>query len=230
MTALHRILEPEVMDSPEDAYEYDLMDHREVNQIFCTDFFNALNNAPTSLNLKAASIILDIGTGTAQIPIALCKDAKELNIKAIDLAGSMLEIARKNIDEAGLQGQIKIEQVDSKNLPYLDESFHQVISNSIIHHIPRPMECFREMIRVTKKGGLLFVRDLLRPKSLIILQEIVELHTQGATPKQRALFTDSLHAALTQEEVAQMVESFGFDQATVKQTSNRHWTWSAIKS
>jgi hypothetical protein len=57
---LNRTLEPEVMDTAADALDYDRMDHREVNRRFVDDFLAA---APD------LSDVLDLGTGTAQIPI-----------------------------------------------------------------------------------------------------------------------------------------------------------------
>ena len=60
-----RVLEPEVMDTPEEASDYDRMDHSEVNRRFASDFFSACPN-PTG-------VILDVGTGTAQIPIEMCR-------------------------------------------------------------------------------------------------------------------------------------------------------------
>jgi ubiquinone/menaquinone biosynthesis C-methylase UbiE len=223
MTSLHRILEPEVMDTLEEAFEYDSMDHSQVNEVFCNDFFAARD-------LNDGVKILDVGTGTAQIPIAMCKRNSGLKITAIDLAESMLTLGNKNIQTARLEDSITLVQVDSKKMPYPDESFDQVVSNSIIHHIPNPVECFKEMIRVTKKDGLLFIRDLLRPFSLVELQNIVNLHAGDATPKQKQLFTDSLHASLSLAEVREMVKRFGFEAFTVIQSSNRHWTFTARKS
>ena len=223
MTSLQRILEPEVMDTLEEALEYDSMDHSQVNEVFCNDFFAARN-------LKDGVQILDVGTGTAQIPIVMCKRNTGLKITAIDLAESMLTLGNKNIQTARLEDSITLDQVDSKKMPYSDESFDQVISNSIIHHIPNPLECFKEMIRVTKKDGLLFIRDLLRPFSIVELHNIVNLHAGDATPKQKQLFTDSLHASLSLTEVREMVKLFGFEAFTVIQSSNRHWTFTARKS
>lgn len=223
MTNLHRILEPEVMDTLEEAFEYDSMDHSQVNEVFCNDFFAARN-------LTDGVQILDVGTGTAQIPIAMCKRNSGLKITTIDLAESMLTLGNKNIQTVLLEDCITLVQVDSKKMHYPDESFDQVISNSIIHHIPNPVECFKEMIRVTKKDGLLFIRDLLRPDSIAELQNIVNLHAGDATPKQKQLFTDSLHASLSLTEVREMVKLFGFEAFTVIQSSNRHWTFTARKS
>ena len=223
MTSLQRILEPEVMDTLEEAFEYDSMDHSQVNEVFCNDFFAARN-------LNDGVQILDVGTGTAQIPIEMCRRNSSLKITAIDLAESMLTLGNKNIQTARLEDSITLDQVDSKKMPYSDDSFDQVISNSIIHHIPNPLECFKEMIRVTKRDGLLFIRDLLRPFSMVELQNIVNLHAGDATPKQKQLFTDSLHASLSLAEVHEMVKLFGFEAFTVIQSSNRHWTFTARKS
>ncbi len=35
---LERVLEPEAMDSPEEARDYDAMDHSAVNRVFVADF------------------------------------------------------------------------------------------------------------------------------------------------------------------------------------------------
>ena len=43
------------------------------------------------------------------------------------------------------------------------------------------------------------------------------------------MFADSLHAALTLDEVRALVAALGFDPAGVRQTTDRHWTWAARK-
>ncbi len=44
---LQRILEPELMDSPEEALAYDAMDHGEVNRKFVDDLLEALGQQST---------------------------------------------------------------------------------------------------------------------------------------------------------------------------------------
>jgi len=41
------------------------------------------------------------------------------------------------------------------------------------------------------------------------------------------LFRDSLHAALTLEEIRSLVVELGYAAETVTMTSDRHWTWAA---
>jgi ubiquinone/menaquinone biosynthesis C-methylase UbiE len=218
-----RILEPEVMDSAEEARDYDEMDHREVNTRFAEDFRSAARTA----GLPEAANVLDLGTGTAQIPIEIVKRMPGIQVTAIDLAEEMLKLARRNVERAGLTDRIMLKCVDAKDLSG-EMAFEAVISNSIIHHIPDPRSVFAAMRQVTRHGGLLFVRDLLRPETEAERQRLVDLYAAGANDHQRRLFADSLHAALTVEEVADLLEAVNLPRTAVQQTSDRHWTVNAV--
>ena len=219
---LPRVLEPEVMDTPDDATDYDSMDHSAVNHRFAADFL-ALQSNDTGLTL-------DVGTGTAQIPIELCKQSTTIQIVAIDLADEMLNLARRNVERAGFAQRIRVEKANGRTMKYPDGHYSTLVSNSIIHHIPEPAECFAEMVRVCTTGGRLFVRDLLRPDTETELQQLVTTYAGDANPHQRQLFADSLHAALTVAEVQSIIGTLGFAPETVTQSSDRHWTWSAAKA
>jgi len=236
---LPRVLEPEVMDTAEDAREYDSMDHSGVNLLFAAEFLEIWDGSCP---------ILDVGTGTAQIPIELCalhralSEASretvphlssstwgEIRIVAIDLADHMLALAKVNVDRACVGQQVSIEKADAKSFAYPDGHFGAVISNSIIHHIPDPATCFAEMHRVCAVNGTVFVRDLLRPRNSATLIKLVDTYAAKANPHQRQLFGESLHAALTLEEVRCMVATLGYPPETVQQTSDRHWTWADVR-
>ncbi len=217
---LPRVLEPEVMDTAEEARDYDAMDHSAVNTLFAENFLAAWS---------ARSPILDVGTGTAQIPIEICRQhaAGDIRVVAIDLADHMLALARRNVGRAGFAERIIVEKADAKGFRYPDGHFGAVISNSIIHHIPEPFGCFSEMHRVCAPGGTLFVRDLVRPADEPTLRRLVDTYAAGANDHQRKMFAESLHAALTLEEVRELVGLLGYPPRTVAQSSDRHWTWSA---
>jgi ubiquinone/menaquinone biosynthesis C-methylase UbiE len=218
---LPRILEPEVMDTPEEARDYDAMDHSAVNRVFVADFLAVWDGA---------NPIIDFGTGTAQIPIELCRQSPTARVIAIDLAEQMLLVGRENVRRAGLQDRIELRHVDAKGLSFADESFGAVISNSIVHHIPRPAAVLAEMVRVAAPGALLFIRDLLRPADELTLMRLVATYAADANDHQRQMFADSLHAALTVQEIGELIAALGFDPATVRQTTDRHWTWVARKA
>ena len=223
---LPRVLEPEVMDTPDEAVAYDRMDHAEVNRRFASDLLAAA--ASRRVNLARVEV-LDLGTGTALIPIELCQRLPDVRVRAVDAAQNMLDLAAVRLQQAGLTDRIRLELVDAKRLPCSDGQFAAVISNSIIHHLPEPALALAEGVRVTAPGGLLFFRDLLRPADRATLEQIVNTYAAGADERQRRLFADSLHAALSLEEIRNLVAALGFDPQGVGQSSDRHWTWSAVK-
>jgi len=262
-----RVLEPEVMDTPQEAADYDAMDHAEVNRVFVDDLlasmsagppeprspgtpFGAGLPTPPTAEPKIFSIegrptvarvarsgdrattvprsptrVLDVGTGTAQIPIELCRREEFTGqVVGVDLAEAMLKLARRNITTAGLGERVQVERVDGKSLPYDDGVFDVVMSNSIVHHIPEPAVVLAEIIRVLRPGGLMFVRDLLRPKSDAEVEHLVSTYAGNELPHAQQLFRQSLHAALTAEEMQDLAAEHGLTRDSVRATSDRHWT------
>ncbi len=92
---LLRTLEPELMDTAEDAREYDTMDHAAVNAVFVTDFLTALDTHLDWSLQRPIIRVLDLGAGTAQIPIELCRRAANIHVTAIDAAQHMLAHSAK---------------------------------------------------------------------------------------------------------------------------------------
>jgi len=224
-SSLARVLEPEAMDSTDEARDYDSMDHVEVNHRFVDDLLTAQRRNGVPLNAH----VLDLGTGTAQIPIELCSQNSQASVVAIDLADSMLRLAAQNIARRGLSERISLQKVDAKGLPFADGQFALVMSNSIVHHIPEPQSALAEAVRVVQyPGGLIFVRDLARPADDAHVLGLLETYTAGCNVHQRSLFDASLRAALSVEEIRALVNSLGFDASTVQPTSDRHWTWCAF--
>ena len=220
MSNLPRVLEPEFTDTQEEANEYDAMDHVAVNQKFVEDFLTCS---------RPGNDILDLGTGTALIPVELCRQDSAVRVMASDAAVTMLELARYHIEAEGLRQRIQLHHGDAKRLGFADEMFDAVVSNSLVHHIPDPRLVLAEIVRVTRPHGRIFVRDLVRPTDATGVERFVELYTGPSSKYAQQLFRQSLHAALTLAEVQGLVHSLGFDRTEVTMTSDRHWTWSAIK-
>lgn len=225
-----RVLEPEVMDSDEDAREYDSMDHAAVNAVFAGDLVAAVDHWSPKRPVRSGEaelVILDLGAATAQIPIEICHRLPSVRVVAVDAAASMLAIGERNVAAAGLADRVELVLADAKGLPFADRSFSAVISNSIVHHIAEPAAVLSEAVRVAATGSLQFHRDLCRPSNEEELARLVDTYAGGGTAYQQRLFAESLRAALTLEEMQSLVEKLGFAPATVRMTSDRHWTWIA---
>ena len=223
---LPRILEPEVMDTRREAVDYNAMDHSQVNRAFVDDLLAEIGRSGKWRidDAQHPLEILDVGTGTALIPIELCRRNVCCHIRAIDLAGEMLKVAAGNVERASLAECIRLERADAKRLPYSNGEFDAVISNSIVHHIAEPTQVVREMLRVLRPGGLLFVRDLLRPDDRETLEALVREYAGQENPHQQQMFRDSLHAALTLEEIRSVLRDVGLPWYAAQQSSDRHWT------
>lgn len=212
---MDRILEPEVMDTWLEATAYDAMDFVAVNTVFATE---AIALDPHAIK------ILDVGTGTARIPILMCQHQPQYLITGVDLAQSMLIIGHRNVAEAGLTQRIRLERVDSKKMPYPDLEFDMIISNSLVHHLPDPLSFFGEIKRLVRPGGAILIRDLIRPENDLLVNELVAKVGGDYDSHQQQLFHDSLKAALTLAEVQELIDRVGLSQVKLTQSSELHWT------
>jgi ubiquinone/menaquinone biosynthesis C-methylase UbiE len=209
---MDRVLEPEAMDTPEEADAYASMDHSEANTAFVERLFE----------LGAAGHMLDIGTGPGQIPLLVCARDAAARVTGVDLAEHMLRHARRACEASAFAGRIDYRRGDAKGLAFSDAHFDAVYSNTILHHIPDPLPFLREAYRVLRAGGALLIRDLFRPPTPERVDELVALHAADATPEQRALFRDSLCAALTPEELRRTADAAGLHDAEVVVDTDRH--------
>lgn len=212
---MNRIVEQEVMDTAEAAEAYDAMAHGEVD--------NAFVERVLALGAKDGHF-LDVGTGPAQIPILLAQRCPDIRITAIDLSKEMLNIAKRHVAAAELAARITLEHVDAKALPYPDNTFDGLISNSIVHHIHDSLRALQEMSRVVKPRGLVLIRDLVRPETPEEAQAFVDKYAAEDTPYQQKLYYDSFLAAFTIAEVNEMLEEMDLPRAVVVQSTDRHWS------
>ncbi len=212
---LPRTLEPEVMDDRLEATEYNDMDHRAVNEAFVTDLLSCG---------ELGRDVLDLGTGTALIPVELCKRAPHVRVMAADASTEMLELARYNIEMNNLLDRIQLHRTDAKKLVFQKDYFDCVMSNSIVHHLPSSESYFSESLRVLRSGGLLFARDLCRPETESEVERLVELYVGTETEYSQQLFRQSLHAALTVSELCELIAPMGIHEHCVTMSSDRHWT------
>lgn len=79
-------------------------------------------------------------------------------VTGCDLSLAALRIGREKPLRAGLNGDGRgLVQGDAQKLPFADSSFDLVISCETIEHVPDAQSALREMYRVTRPGGRLFL-------------------------------------------------------------------------
>jgi ubiquinone/menaquinone biosynthesis C-methylase UbiE len=219
--ALPRVLEPEVMAGAEEAGEYDEMDFSATDLLFAQRAAQMVNGAG-----RAIGRIADLGSGNAKIPLAMCPLLPDsTRVCAVEMSAEMLVVAARNRRRDGVSpDRLHLIASDVKRVPFADGSIEMVTSNSLIHHIPDPRVVFQEIARIACPGAPILIRDLIRPENRAELEKLLLAHAAPWSPLQRALFADSLYAALTVEEVRQMLAQCGVPDVQVMQITDRHWS------
>jgi ubiquinone/menaquinone biosynthesis C-methylase UbiE len=162
--------------------------------------------------------ILDVGTGSARIPIEICRRLAGTFVTAIDRSRVSCERSRRNVDAAGLAAAIVVEQADATSLPGSDQAFDSVISNGLLHHLPDPSVALREMLRVLRPGGLLFVRDSLRAQDADLIEHVLS-RSGGQSCKMPA----PRPKTITLAQVRRLILGTGLPGEWVTQWGPRHW-------
>jgi ubiquinone/menaquinone biosynthesis C-methylase UbiE len=110
--------------------------------------------------------LLDVGTGGADIPIALLANAtrrgRSLVVTAVDSRPEVLEAARRARPSIDRIAGLELAVADGRCLPYPDGSFDVAHSSMVAHHLDAAdvVLHLREMARVARTGVVL--NDLVR--------------------------------------------------------------------
>jgi ubiquinone/menaquinone biosynthesis C-methylase UbiE len=151
---------------------------------------------------------IDVGTGPGIFPIFISKAIPGIQFKGIDLSHVMVDLARRNAIEEGLNHRIKFEVGSAYSLPVEDHSLDLVLCINTIHHLDRPVDFFNEVARSLKEGGGFVIVDFHRDTSLIFIG-IFDLLWKiffGKHPKARRGFLESVYSSYTLEECRNFLE------------------------
>jgi len=84
-------------------------------------------------------------------------------VTACDFSAAALHAAAAKLAAAKLEASansrlpVSLAQADAQNLPFADNSFDRIISCETIEHLPQVHSALKEMHRVTRPGGQLFL-------------------------------------------------------------------------
>ncbi len=212
---MKRVLEPELMDDPEQAEAYARADFAEENQKFVELFREYFPDF-------VKGHVVDLGCGPADIPIRLVRALPGSHVTAVDASEPMLALGLAAVSQAGEAGKIALccERVQTLSIT---EPAEAVISNSLLHHVPNPRQFWQAVRRLAKPGAAVLVMDLVRPESTEAAQVLVDRYAASESPILRRDFFNSLLAAFTEDEVAQQLAELNLTRLLVEVIDDRHW-------
>lgn len=137
----------------------------------------------------------------------------------VDMTPGMRECARVAAERAGLADVVEIREGFFEHLPVVDASVDVVISNGVINLSPDKPQVFREIHRVLKPGGRLFLAD-------VVVQRELTLDARSNPD----LWAACIGGALVEEELPELAAAAGLRQGRVVRRFNCfHGTSAEVK-
>ena len=221
-----RNLKPELLDLDEAAFDEvkdSLEDIRLVNRYLggYKVLLHYFQKFAKRQRLDKELSILDLGTGSADQPVAVVAMARELNIKikvvALDINLKMLNYAHEKIKG---YPEIHLVQGDIHSIPFGENSFDIVMNNLSLHHFTK-----KQAVNIIRTADLVgrcgfIINDLHRSR---IAYAFIVILTRLITKNRITRYDGpvSVMNAFTPSEMAEMAEEAGVKKFTV----NRHFPY-----
>ena len=217
---MKRMLEPELMDDMAQARAYAQADFAAENQGFVDRFRDYFPD-------WTGGHVVDLGWGPGDIPIRFLRAYPDVRVTAVDASHPMLDLAAGAIAGAGLTKHITLccERFQSLALP---EQADALLSNSLLHHVPNPLQFWFCLKQLAKPGACILVMDLLRPESSEAARVLAEQYAADEDPILKRDFYNSLLAAFTEDEVAAQLAEMNLSRLLIDVPDDRHWVVGGI--
>ncbi len=132
-----------------------------------------------SLGLEPGMKVLDLGCGDGTTVLPAAKRGAE--VLGVDIAANLVEAGRKRAAAAGLNN-LRFQQGDACELTGLeDKSFDRVVTIFGAMFAPKPFEVAKEMVRVTKPGGLITMGNWI-PHDPTLVAQVLRISSAYTPP------------------------------------------------
>jgi len=170
-------------------------------------------------HLPRRSKILDVCSGTHDIPLRLLATDPTLEIDAVDLSSHMTAEGQRRARERNLT--IRAHVCDARALPFADDSFDAVTLQFASRHL-EIVRTFKEIYRVLKPGGIFCHNDMLRPTLRVVeVPYLVYLRcsvwltaklfgSSADSMKCVGYFADAIRHFYTPHELTELLQEVGF--------------------
>ena len=183
------------------------------------------NRAIDSLKPYAPKQILDIATGTGDFAILAAKRLKPDHVTGADISEEMMEIAKRKVNQQGLERIVSFQREDCMRLSFEEGSFDAVTVAYGARNFESLDKGLREIHRVLRPGGHLLMLELAAPKSAP-MKQLFWLYSHLVIPTLGMLFsrdvkaykylTESVQVFPQGEVMEQVLHNNGFKQVLWK--------------
>lgn len=219
---MKRIPEPELMDQPEQAFAYAMADFSEPDTQFILLF-------QEEFGTHIKGYVLDLGCGPGNISFRFARAYPDCIVHGVDGSSEMIRLAKDFlIRERELIERVVFIEGILPDIKPLGQFYDVIISNSLLHHLHNPAVLWDTIKRFSRKGTIIFIRDLIRPPSQEDARRIVETYSGNEPEILKRDFYNSLLASFREEEVKEQLLKAGLNQMWIRRVSDRHMVISGI--
>ena len=167
---------------------------------------------PTAVaELKEGETVLDLGAGGGiDVLLSARRVGRTGKAYGLDMTDEMLELARRNQQEAGIANAEFLKGA-IEEVPLPEDSIDAVISNCVINLSGDKPAVFREAARVLRPGGRFAVSDVVADGDM-----------DEATRRDMEQWTGCIAGALTRDDFERELVSAGFEEVEVTETHRVH--------
>lgn len=126
-------------------------------------------------------MILDVATGTADVALETARLLNPTHITGIDISTQMLDIGRQKIQARGLDKIIQLQEADSENIPFADNTFDAITVAFGVRNFEHLDKGLSEMLRVLKPGGKAIILEFSRP-TLFPFKQLFHFYFKNILP------------------------------------------------
>ncbi len=213
---MQRVVEPELMNDPEQVLAYSSADFEAAHQLVVENFVQIFPNDPPLQS------VLDLGCGSADVTVRFAHRFSNCKIDAVDGSKEMLKQAEKIIRKESLAERITLYHQTIQNCTFKNKSYDAIISNSLLHHLHEPQHLWSIIKQLATINTAIYICDLFRPETKQEANELVDLYVKKEPEVLRKDFYNSLLAAFTPDEVRIQISNAELDSLNIDIVSDRH--------
>ena len=139
--------------------------------------------------LSEGSVVLDIASGTADIPKLINKKFKSVSMHVTDINESMLALGKDRAINENFFHNCSFALASGESLPYQDQTFDLVTVGFGLRNFTDKLKGLKEMRRVLKPNGVLLILEFSKPTNSFF-SKVYDWYSFNIIPKLGSLLAN----------------------------------------